>query len=245
MSAQQIRHEYNGAPPDVLGDAARALFGLFKGKSRPKERDTRKQGQDRLYDLAQAYQAAIKSGDPENIRKIEKSMSARELADVQEYAADNGMLTTKEKTTAYRRMNTEPNQSGLLGLVGASEAPKPVTFGDSDTPAEAQQPAAKPEAGFNYDTDSMGKGRGAALYSYQEEGARTEQAGLKPIQRMLASAGMYAEGADSSPDGYFGGDTLAAVKKFQTENGLEPSGVLDQETLNRLKLLNEPRRGRY
>ena len=71
-------------------------------------------------------------------------------------------------------------------------------------------------------------------------GARGDE--VKMVQKLLADTGYYA----GQIDGVFGGETLAAVKDFQTYNGLEPDGVIGKETiafLQREKASAEP--GRY
>jgi hypothetical protein len=243
LSPSQIRVQEFGVNPwlvDPVGEAFRALSGLIK-KLPTKKSDSRT---DRLYDLANAYQAAIKSGDPENIRKFEKTLSQRDLVAAIDFAAKNGMLSQAEKDKAYAAMGTKP-AAGQLGFLGVTQAEnpepsKPVTFGDQPIGTEPAANASPEGKGFDFKTDENGKA--PARFEYQDKDHRTEQPGLKPIQTMLAKAGAYAAGANSSPDGYFGDDTLAAVKAFQAQNGLDPTGALDEETLNRLKLKSE--RGR-
>lgn len=71
-------------------------------------------------------------------------------------------------------------------------------------------------------------------------GARGDE--VKLMQKLLADTGYYA----GQLDGVFGGETLAAVKDFQTYNGLEPDGVVGKDTiafLQRERSSTEP--GRY
>ncbi len=70
-------------------------------------------------------------------------------------------------------------------------------------------------------------------------GARGDE--VKMLQKLLADTGYYA----GQIDGVFGGETLAAVKDFQTYNGLEPDGVVGKNTiafLQRERSSTEPAR---
>ena len=55
---------------------------------------------------------------------------------------------------------------------------------------------------------------------------------VKKLQQSLVSAG-YDVGT-AGTDGNFGDDTLNALKKYQTDNGLDANGVADQNTLSKL-----------
>ena len=62
-----------------------------------------------------------------------------------------------------------------------------------------------------------------------ERGPAVEQ-----VQRALIAAGVPVVGG---ADGYFGQMTVAALRKFQTDQGLEATGVVDETTAARLGLL--------
>ncbi|UOF91667.1 peptidoglycan-binding protein [Fodinisporobacter ferrooxydans] len=53
---------------------------------------------------------------------------------------------------------------------------------------------------------------------------------VKAVQKLLNSNGYHS----GYPDGWFGPTTTAAVKKFQTDNQLYPSGIVDPRTRQRL-----------
>jgi hypothetical protein len=61
-----------------------------------------------------------------------------------------------------------------------------------------------------------------------------QAAGYNPITQ-LAQTKLAALGIDPGPlDGVAGGGTRAAVEKFQQQSGIDPSGILDQATLDKL-----------
>jgi len=62
-----------------------------------------------------------------------------------------------------------------------------------------------------------------------EYGARGGE--VKAVQTLLADTGYYA----GAIDGVFGDATLAALKRFQTYNGLSPDGVIGPETIAALR----------
>ena len=58
------------------------------------------------------------------------------------------------------------------------------------------------------------------------------QTRISEIQSALARSGYY----DADPNGKWDAKTVAAVKKFQSENNLDPTGKLDAPTLQKLGL---------
>lgn len=68
------------------------------------------------------------------------------------------------------------------------------------------------------------------LHSRDEEG----ETGVRKLQARLEELGYL----DQEPDGNFGSRTLKALKRFQKDNGLNQTGVLDEET--ELKLFPQP-----
>jgi 3D (Asp-Asp-Asp) domain-containing protein len=72
-----------------------------------------------------------------------------------------------------------------------------------------------------------------------KQGSRGDE--VKLVQKLLADTGYYA----GQIDGVFGGETLAAVKDFQTYNGLQPDGVVGKDpiaVLQRERSSTEPSR---
>jgi len=65
----------------------------------------------------------------------------------------------------------------------------------------------------------------------QSQGAQ-DQTLVKQAQEKLSAAGKDV----GTPDGQMGPKTQAALKEFQQEKGLQPSGQLDQETIAALDL---------
>jgi len=58
---------------------------------------------------------------------------------------------------------------------------------------------------------------------------------ISEIQERLAKKGLFT----GTPSGKWDDDTVAAMKKFQSSNGLNPSGKLDAPTLQKLGLGSE------
>ncbi len=65
--------------------------------------------------------------------------------------------------------------------------------------------------------------------------AQREIGTIESLQMMLRNiAGEYDQIPTVIPDGIFGSDTLESVQAFQQQFGLEPDGVVDFETWNKI-----------
>jgi len=99
----------------------------------------------------------------------------------------------------------------------------------SDTSAPAAKPArtaAKPAAGKS-------RGKKSSKHSKRERGQKAPAPErISEIQTALAKDGSFA----GTPNGKWDDSTVAAMKKFQTAHGLNPSGKLDAHTLQKLGL---------
>lgn len=63
---------------------------------------------------------------------------------------------------------------------------------------------------------------------------------IRQIQAALASSGHYSRG----PNGVMDAPTVAALTRFQQENGLQPSGKLNAGTLRKLEKYGLPANSR-
>jgi peptidoglycan hydrolase-like protein with peptidoglycan-binding domain len=70
--------------------------------------------------------------------------------------------------------------------------------------------------------------------AHQASAPGVEQSTIKQAQEKLSSQGL-----DVTADGVLGPKTQAAVKEFQTKEGIQASGQLDQETLAALGVNEE------
>jgi len=99
----------------------------------------------------------------------------------------------------------------------------------SATSAPAAKPArtaAKPAAGKS-------RGKKSSKHSKRERGQKAPAPErISEIQTALAKDGSFA----GTPNGKWDDSTVAAMKKFQTAHGLNPSGKLDAHTLQKLGL---------
>ena len=95
-------------------------------------------------------------------------------------------------------------------------------------PSETPEPTATPKPTFTPDPDATQPPIG--LHSRDEAG----EDGVRRLQSRLNELGYM----DQEPDGDFGSKTLKALKRFQKDNDLKQTGVLDEDT--QLKLFPLP-----
>jgi peptidoglycan hydrolase-like protein with peptidoglycan-binding domain len=76
-------------------------------------------------------------------------------------------------------------------------------------------------------------GQGAQGSTQQSASQQQKQSPevVKQVQQKLSE-----NGQDVQPDGKMGPKTQAALKEFQQQNGIKPTGQLDQQTLAALKI---------
>jgi peptidoglycan hydrolase-like protein with peptidoglycan-binding domain len=94
--------------------------------------------------------------------------------------------------------------------------------------AGMQAPATPNAATSNYTAPNTGAPNGAAPSDQQANSVSPDA--VKQAQQELKDQGLY----NGAIDGQFGPATRAAVQRFQQQNGLEATAMLDQETLQRL-----------
>jgi peptidoglycan hydrolase-like protein with peptidoglycan-binding domain len=148
----------------------------------------------------------IKNNGDGTIQVIEGNTSGTAKGDQR----NGGMCV--EKTRAYVKHKTLMNAVVGWGRpVYAGEENLPLLSKSTAAPAPTAKPVAK---------KPVAKKPASKVIKIGAKGS-----GVKTIQELL---GIKA-------DGEFGPGTAAAVKKFQSKNGLKPSGVVDTETLEKLK----------
>ncbi len=92
--------------------------------------------------------------------------------------------------------------------------------------AKPSRAAAKPAAGKS-------RGKKSSRHSRRERGQKAPAPErISEIQTALAKDGSF----NGTPNGKWDDSTVAAMKKFQTAHGLNPSGKLDAHTLQKLGL---------
>lgn len=93
--------------------------------------------------------------------------------------------------------------------------------------------AAKPARSAARPAASKSRGKKSSRHSRREKGQKAPAPErISEIQTALAKDGSFA----GTPNGKWDDSTVAAMKKFQTAHGLNPSGKLDARTLQKLGL---------
>jgi peptidoglycan hydrolase-like protein with peptidoglycan-binding domain len=93
--------------------------------------------------------------------------------------------------------------------------------------------AAKPSRTAAKPTASKSRGKKSSKHSRRERGQKAPAPErISEIQTALAKDGSFA----GTANGKWDDSTVAAMKKFQTAHGLNPSGKLDAHTLQKLGL---------
>lgn len=97
----------------------------------------------------------------------------------------------------------------------------------------SSQAAAKPARSAAKPAASKSRGKKSSRHSRREKGQKAPAPErISEIQTALAKDGSFA----GTPNGKWDDSTVAAMKKFQTAHGLNPSGKLDAHTLQKLGL---------
>jgi peptidoglycan hydrolase-like protein with peptidoglycan-binding domain len=96
----------------------------------------------------------------------------------------------------------------------------PVAFAQSQTP-QGSHPSSNMTSG-SMSSDSMSKQNSGAMRATPEQ--------VKQVQAELKSQGLYK----GRVDGEAGKQTMAALSSYQKSKGLQPTGKIDQQTLDSL-----------
>jgi len=120
---------------------------------------------------------------------------------------------------------------GIAGM-GVGSAQTPSSSPNAQTPSSsAQTPFASPNAQTPSSSaqipssSTMSQGSQA-----QSSPVNLSESQIKQVQQQLKGAGLYR----GSVDGAMGPETKQAVSQFQQQNGLDQTGVVDQQTLSAL-----------
>ena len=173
--------------------------------------------------------------------EITGAKDAETTAAVRRFQIRNGLQVTGE-------LNAETRKS--LG-VGGAPVPR-ATPPSAPVIPKVAPPRVEPDTSDLRDDETIQEGRdergrelqpaprGERLFDgtpYENAPPEVQQEVIVGAQAFLARRGYYRSGVD----GVFGSGTAFALRAYQTRSGLEPSGVLDMETLALLGLLPEER----
>src|SRR5436190_5848877 len=127
---------------------------------------------------------------------------------------------------------------GIAGL-GVGSAQTPSSSPNAQTPSSsAQTPYASPNAQSPSSTaqspPSSAQMPSSGTLSQGSQGqsapVNLSQTEIQQVQQQLKGAGLYR----GSVDGAMGPETKQAVSQFQRQNGLDQTGLVDQQTLSAL-----------
>lgn len=137
-------------------------------------------------------------------------------------------VTPRPAATPTPRAAAPPQDTSDL-RDNSTVAPPPADPGDpEDAPADPAPGYAPGPRGLNPDTSGVFEGT-----PFDVAPPDVQQRVIVGAQTLLARQGYYRSGVD----GVFGPETEFALRAFQSRYGLEPSGILDMETLAVLGLL--------
>jgi peptidoglycan hydrolase-like protein with peptidoglycan-binding domain len=160
--------------------------------------------------------------------------SAETTAAIRRYQIRNGLKVTGEiNPETLRSLNANSNQAA-----SSQPAPKPaVTQSNTPRPADNSQvaqnssPASSSEPDRRLEENPLFAGAPNQPVSHRI----SARAAVAEVQRQLMSRGYYRGRVDGRP----GRQTAFALRAFQFQSGLPPTGRLDTTTLNALGLSNE------
>jgi len=112
-------------------------------------------------------------------------------------------------------------------------APEPEPEPEPEPVQLAVEPPAAPQPERAVDADAVDVLLAALTYP----GVSKNSASVRRVQYQLFHAGYTDVSADQ--DGHYSGGTYSAVCKFQTDKGMDCTGILDKATLDKL-FANEP-----
>ena len=160
--------------------------------------------------------------------------SAETTAAIKRYQIRNGLQVTGEiNPEILRSLNVNSNQAA-----SSQPASKPaVTQPNLSRPSDNSHVAENPTQGSSSEPDRRLEENPLFAGAPNQAASRriSARAAVAEVQRQLMSRGYYRGRADGRP----GRRTAFALRAFQFQSGLPPSGRLDTTTLNALGLSNE------
>jgi putative peptidoglycan binding protein len=121
---------------------------------------------------------------------------------------------------------TQPGPTAQPGINYGQTQPN-YTQTDPSLPAGAGMPGATTMGTSTMGTSTMGQGQTSSAPADRQNSSADQ---VRTAQEQLQAAGLYA----GPVDGLMDPDTRAAIARFQQQNGMQRSGMLDQATLDRL-----------
>lgn len=134
----------------------------------------------------------------------------------------------------------------ILAALAAGTWSLPAAAAPQDDSAQPQRPAQSPPTASSTAHLSKTSTSSNSARSHRKSSARRRSKKVKgqaaptperitEIQQALANKGAF----DGAPNGKWDDSTVAAMKRFQSSNGLTPTGKLDALTLQKLGLGSE------
>ena len=160
--------------------------------------------------------------------------SAETTAAIRRYQIRNGLQVTGEiNPETLRSLNVNSNQAASSQpaskpAVTQSNLPRPA---DNSQVAQNSSPASSSEPDRRLEENPLFAGAPNQSASRRN----SARAAVAEVQRQLMSRGYYRGRVDGRP----GRRTAFALRAFQFQSGLPPTGCLDTTTLNALGLSNE------
>jgi peptidoglycan hydrolase-like protein with peptidoglycan-binding domain len=160
--------------------------------------------------------------------------SAETTAAIRRYQIRNGLQVTGEiNPETLRSLNVNSNQTA-----SSQPASKPaVTESNTPRPEDNSQVAQNSSPGSSSEPDRRLEANPPFAVAPNQSVPRriSTRAAVAEVQRQLMSRGYYQGRVDGRP----GRRTAFALRAFQFQSGLPPTGRLDTTTLNALGLSNE------
>ncbi len=160
--------------------------------------------------------------------------SAETTAAIRRYQIRNGLKVTGEiNPETLRSLNVNSNQAA-----SSQPAPKPaLTQSNTPRPEDNSQVAQNSSPGSSTEPDRQPEANPSFAGAPNQSAPRriSAHAAVAEVQRQLMSRGYYRGRVDGRP----GRQTAFALRAFQFQSGLPPTGRLDTTTLNALGLSND------
>lgn len=127
----------------------------------------------------------------------------------------------------------------MLALTAAAllAGPSSVALAQGNMPGTNQPGAQEPTTGKNpggYNNGAAGMHENQGMH--QNPGMHEERTGMSEDQVKQLQTALEQKGQHVTVDGKWGNQTANALRNFQKENGLQPTGRLDPETSEKLGL---------